>query len=240
MRDVLIIPFNGEESIVVACDNSGGIGLKKMDAVQVPYNTVAYYSFRVAVMECLAAGGHPIAVTVQNFCGEAAWQELIGGINRGADELRLTGLQITGSTESNFSLVQSAVGLTVLGKKKTSRADLRPRYTEDTKVAVIGKPLVGDEVMDNEAEAVPLTVFKQLCTLEDVTLLPVGSKGIYSELNGLFSNRTFKKTEIVSDLDIYKSSGPSTCVLAVFSKKKRGDIMKISGSYFHEIEVIEC
>lgn len=240
MRDVLILPFNGDESIVVACDNSGGIGLKEMDAVQVPYDMVAYYSFRVAVMECLAAGGNPFAVTVQNFCGEGAWGELIIGINRGIAELGLEELQITGSTESNFPLVQSAVGLTVLGKKKTSRTDLRPHFTDDTRIAVIGKPLVGDEVMENEAEAVPLVVFQQLCALEDVTLLPVGSKGIYFELNELFSNRTFKGAEIISDLDIHKSSGPSTCVLAVFNKKKKRDIMTLTGSYFYEIDVIEC
>ncbi|MBY0121183.1 ATP-binding protein [Bacillus sp. S/N-304-OC-R1] len=240
MRDVLIIPFNGKESIVVACDNSGGIGLKELDAVQVPYDTVAYYSFRVAVMECLAAGGNPFAVTLQNFCGEASWNELLLGINRGVAELGLKYLQITGSTESNFPLVQSAVGLTVLGKKKTSHKDLLPHFTDGTRIAVIGKPLVGDEVIENETEVVPLSIFKLLCVLEDAILLPVGSKGIFHELNGLFSNRTFIDTEIISDLDIYKSSGPSTCVLAVSNKKKMRDIMRVAGSYYYEIDVIEC
>ncbi|MFL6559685.1 MAG: ATP-binding protein, partial [Bacillus sp. (in: firmicutes)] len=62
MRDIVRIPFNGEDSLIIACDNSGAIGMKEHDLVRVPYETVAYYAFRVAVMECIAAGGVPISV----------------------------------------------------------------------------------------------------------------------------------------------------------------------------------
>ncbi|MEH7389554.1 ATP-binding protein [Bacillus sp. JJ1503] len=240
MRDVLIIPFNGEESLVMASDNSGGIGLKEMDEVQVPYETVAYYSFRVAVMECMAAGGKPFAVTVQNFCGEHAWNLLMDGINRGIEELGLEGIQINGSTESNFSLVQSAVGLTVLGKVKNDTVDHSLKFSEETMVAVIGKPLVGNEVVELEAEVAPLSLFKQFCLLEGVILLPVGSKGILYEMNQLFVNRTFRETEIAADLDVKKSSGPSTCFLAAFSQEKKEDIKAAAGPYFHKVEVIKC
>ena len=59
MMDALTAPFDDESSLVIACDNSGGIGMKEGDVVKVPYEVTAYYSFRVAVMECIAAGGTP-------------------------------------------------------------------------------------------------------------------------------------------------------------------------------------
>ena len=46
------------ETLVLASDNSGGIGLKDMDMVKTPYDVVAYYGFRVAVMEWIALGEH--------------------------------------------------------------------------------------------------------------------------------------------------------------------------------------
>lgn len=235
MRDVLIIPFNREESVIVASDNSGAIGLKEMDAVLVPYETVAYYCFRVAVMECMSAGGEPFAVTVQNFCGEDAWLSLLNGINRGVEELSLEGIQINGSTESNFNLLQSAVGITVLGKKKNAALDNHLYYSEQMKLAVIGTPLVGDEVIEREAEVAPLSVFKQLCSMEAVVIMPVGSKGILSELNQLFANQTFDYAEIETSLDIYKSSGPSTCFIIAFSIEKEAEIKSIANQYFHEV-----
>ena len=57
------------ETLVLASDNSGGIGLKDMDMVKTPYDIVAYYGFRVAVMECMAAGGAPISVVCIIFAG---------------------------------------------------------------------------------------------------------------------------------------------------------------------------
>lgn len=235
MRDVLTIPFNNEESVIVASDNSGAIGLKSMDAVHASYETVAYYCFRVAVMECMSAGGEPFAVTVQNFCGEDAWLSLLNGIHNGVKELGLEGIQITGSTESNFNLLQSAVGVTVLGKKKNISLDNRLYFSEQTKLAVIGTPLIGDEVVEREAEVAPLSVFKQLCSMEDVIILPVGSKGILSELNNIFTNRKFDGISIKTSVDIYKSSGPSTCFIIAFPIGKIDDIKEIASKYFHEI-----
>ncbi|KAB2328595.1 ATP-binding protein [Cytobacillus depressus] len=240
MRDVLIFPFNGEEAVVVASDNSGGIGLKEMDAVHVPYETVAYFSFRVAVMECMAAGGAPFAVTIQNFCGENAWTALIDGINRGIEELSLERIQINGSTESNFSLLQSAIGLTVLGKKQNGAEEHRVDFTEDLAIGVIGKPLLGNEVIEHASEVASLSLFKQLNFMDDVTLLPVGSKGILYELNQLFWNRTFEDSEIDTSLDIHKSSGPSTCFLAVFNQEKEAEIKAVARLHFHKVEVIKC
>ncbi|URM32905.1 ATP-binding protein [Cytobacillus firmus] len=237
MRDVLSFPFNSEETIVVASDNSGAIGEKEQDAVQVPYEIVSYYSFRVAVMECMSAGAQPFAAAIQNFCGDDAWDQLIGGIKKGADELGLTELQITGSTESNFNLLQSAVGLSVLGKRKGELPADALIYTEDTRIAVLGSPLVGQELIEREAEAAPLKIFKMINSIEDTETLPVGSKGILAELNGLFFNREFEVKDFESGVDLQKSGGPSTCFIAVFPEKKSEEIRKMAGHYFHLLDI---
>ncbi|MDQ0273231.1 AIR synthase related protein [Cytobacillus purgationiresistens] len=235
MRDIITIPFTSEESIVIASDNSGGIGLKAEDFVQVPYEMVAYYAFRVAVMECMAAGAKPFAVTLQNFCGEEAWQALTNGIAKGCSELDMSEVPLTGSTESNFSLDQSAVGLTVMGRMKPTHYTGAIKFSNQLNIAVIGTPLVGQELVEREEEAVPLSLFKQICQMNDVVLLPVGSKGILIELNTLFSNRTFRDDSVSSELDLHQSSGPATCFIAVFGHEKQEELQAATGRFFHKL-----
>ena len=116
-RDVTEIILNENEVLVLASDNSGGIGLKDLDMVKAPYDVLAYYGLRVAVMECMAAGAVPISVVMHNFCGDDPWNALVSGIEKGLHELGMTNVPITGSTESNFSLLQSALGMIVIGKR---------------------------------------------------------------------------------------------------------------------------
>lgn len=232
MRDVVEIPINGKGSIVVACDNSGAIGMKPGDVIHVPYETVAYYSFRVAVMECMAAGAEPFTVVLQNFCGEMAWEPLKKGIDKGLNELGIESLEVTGSTETNFSLEQSAIGVTVLGMRKPSKKTIVD-VTEQIDVAIIGLPLVGNEVIEEEAEIAPLSLFNKFCSIEDVVLMPVGSKGVFHELNKLFPNSAFIAGEC--KVDLYKSSGPSTCFIAVYPKRMKSKVVSIAGRYFNEL-----
>jgi hypothetical protein len=234
MRDVQLLSI-GKETLVLASDNSGAIGLKKLDAVQVPYDVVGYYTFRVAVMECYGAGAAPEAVILQNFCGDEAWEGLLKGIKRGLQELDVPAVPISGSTESNFTLVQSAVGLTVVGKRTKDVPLSSLLFQEDTKVAVIGLPLVGNEVIEQEMEVAPLPLVKKLSQLDEVVLLPVGSKGILYELNCLFSNRSFTKDEIKSVVDIEKTSGPSTCFLLSFPAEKQQIVKDVTGHFYHDL-----
>ena len=238
MRDILMIPFSEDENLVIASDNSGSIGLKEMDAVRVPYETVAYYSFRVAVMECMSAGAEPFAVTMQNFCGKDAWKALVKGIEQGIADLWKSNLSITGSTESNFSLHQSAVGITVLGKTRGRKAIDKLTYNNQTKIAVIGLPLVGPEVVEREGGVVRLAVFEQICELENVVTIPVGSKGILFELNGLFADLQFTEENLETNLDLTKSSGPSTCFIAVYPEMMKPKLISAAGRHFHQINYL--
>jgi hypothetical protein len=238
MRNVVTIPLSGSETLIIASDNSGAIGLKSNDLVQVPYETVAYFSFRVAVMECISAGGEPISVILSNFCGNEAWEELIKGIQKGLAELNLRDIPISGSTESNFDLTQSAIGIMVLGKKSPEIREVLD-YNERSKIAIIGKPLVGNEVIEQEDQIVPLSLFQKVSKLADVVVWPVGSKGIFCEMNRMFTNKKFLKEKKYLDLDIFKSSGPATCFIAVFQEDSEEELQKLTEDYFHLLSIKE-
>ncbi|OES45148.1 hypothetical protein [Domibacillus iocasae] len=205
MRDV--IRTNG---LVIAADNSGSIGGKEQDTVQAPYEVVGYFSARVALMECIAAGGEPFAAVLHNFSGDAAWKPLCKGIKKAAAELDCE-LELTGSTESNFTMQQSAAGFVAIGRhvRDTDQIEL-----ESVRYGVIGKPLVGSEVMACLDDVAPLSVFRQIAHMEGVyTVLPVGSKGIAYELMQLTGRSGH------CELDMIKSAGPSTCFIVAVKEE---------------------
>lgn len=236
MRDIITIPLNNQESLIMASDNSGGVGMKAGDHVQVSYETVAYYSFRVAAMECIAAGGVPISVILHNFCGDYTWSELVKGIQKGLEELGLEDVPITGSTESNFQLQQSAIGLVVLGKRSLLKEEERI-FSSELKFAVIGSPLVGNEVLDQADRVVPLSVFWKVTKLEKLMVWPVGSKGILYEMNQMLPNKRFTKEMIRTNLDVVKSSGPATCFIIAFEQELEEDLKNITAGYYHSLTV---
>jgi hypothetical protein len=236
MRDIITIPLNNQESIIMASDNSGGVGMKAGDHVQVSYETVAYYSFRVAAMECIAAGAVPISVVLHNFCGDHTWNELIKGIQKGLEELGLEKVPITGSTESNFHLQQSAVGLVVLGKRSLIK-ETEWTFSGNLKFAVIGSPLLGNEVIDQADQVVPLSVFWEVTKLEKLIVWPVGSKGILYEMNQMFLNKQFSKEMLNTNLDVIKSSGPATCFIIAFEQDREEELKNITAGYYHSITV---
>lgn len=232
MRDVQIVPLNKEEELIISVDNSGGVGEKEEDSVFVPYEIVSYFSFRVAVMECIAAGGMPFSVILQNFCGDEAWNQLVSGIEKGIQELDLgVEIGITGSTESNFSLEQSAVGITILGKRQIM---LKDQPIMNGKIAVIGSPLVGEEVILQAEQVVPLSVFLYMAQQNKYRLQPVGSKGIFYEL-GELKGTGFQEEDVDCSLNLLKSSGPSTCYLVEYEKEAEKELKRLTKGYFHEV-----
>lgn len=228
MRDAIVIPLNGNESLVVATDNSGSVGMKEQDDVKVAYDIVGYFSFRVAMMECLAAGAKPMTIVIQNFCGDHVWTDIVSGVRRGMKELGLEKMEITGSTESNFSLVQSVVGLNVIGVKSNEDGN---RKATIERVALVGLPLVGNEVMSNPDKVAPLSLFHQLSLHEDVRVWPVGSKGVGHELERMHPG--WIQSPLSENIDLHKSGGPSTSFLVGYPLEKEEEIKRFAGDYFH-------
>lgn len=222
-RDVLEVKTGGE-TLILAADNSGAIGRKEHDRVTVSYETLGYFSFRTAVMECMAAGGSPAAVILQNFCGDEAWASLEAGIARGQRELGMD-LPHTGSSETNMEMVQSALGILIVGRKEK---DLPLNTVE--RIAVIGKPLSGEEVLQNPELMAPLALFKELCGMQDMVLLPVGSKGIGYEWGRLTGDKALP-VPVQDAVDTLASAGPSTCFLAAYPEALEETVRETAGVF---------
>ncbi|MYL62265.1 ATP-binding protein [Bacillus hwajinpoensis] len=236
MRDGTVIGL-GDESLIITSDNSGAIGMKEQDHVAVPYDVVAYYAFRVAVMENIALGGVPVSVVMHNFCGDREWKALVSGIERGKRELDYNHeITITGSSETNMPLLQSALGVVVIGKQKQELSEVQ--LNDTTRFAVMGKPLVGEEVVNEETAIAPLELFRRVSEQEGVqAVLPVGSKGILYELNQLVDGVEVKECMVQTDLDLYKSSGPSTCFIVGYDGVVEECLLKRAGQYFNRVEI---
>ncbi|MBD1378703.1 ATP-binding protein [Metabacillus arenae] len=233
-RDVTIIPLNEEELLIISSDNAGGIGEKAEDLVKTDYETLARMTLRVAIMECLSTGAEPISIILHNFSGEKAWDLFVRGCEKLLAELHYENIEISGSSETNFDLLQSNIGITVVGKVQKRKLKIG-KTPPDSKIAVIGKPLVGVEVLREESMIAPLTLFLKLIGYAGVyECVPVGSKGILFETNLLFPNR--KIEEHHSDISLVKSSGPSTCFIVTYKSIFENEIREIAGNLFFSID----
>ena len=103
------------------------------------------------------------------------------------------------------------------------------------KFAVIGSPLVGEEVLNKASEVLPLSVFRSLCQLDDVFILPVGSKGVLHELKVMLGEGGLSDSSITCEVDLLKTSGPSTCILIAFPPALESTIRKQASKLYHPL-----
>ncbi|MBB3906671.1 ATPase [Anoxybacteroides rupiense] len=238
MRDVLFLPLYENEALVIAADGSAAIGLKELDLVCASYETVSYFAARVALMEALCVGAEPLAAVLQNFNGDESWGALCAGVRQALLELSLS-LPLVGSTESNFTTQQSAFGITVVGKvqNKQKRMGITPRHA---KFAVIGEPLVGDEVLKKQDRLLPLPLFRQLLSRSEIfELVPIGSKGIWYELQQLLNDNGLTASSCYCPLPLHASAGPATSLLISFQPEMEEAIRKMTNRYFFPIEIVQ-
>ncbi len=235
MGQPLFISVDKERELAIATDNAGGIGSKTDDIVHVPYETVAESLFRVSFMDCLAVGAAPFAVTISNFVGDEVWDELEQTVRNLGHSLGYT-LDITGSTESNMALSQSAISLSILGWVETSekRIGISP---EMSGVALIGKPLVGEEVLAHPEKIAPLELFVEVSKQKWVyEILPVGSKGIQQSVRELKQRNGWKNRGLDIPFDEKASGGPSTSFMITFDKQYKDELVHLAGKYKLSIE----
>lgn len=187
---------------IITIDNSGCIGSKELDAVQVPDDITAYFTARTAILEQLCAGAVPMQLLMANFSGDAVWTSYEQGFKRAFDEMKLTMPPLTGSSESNFQALQSAVSLTIIGKKQFQRG------IEGCAYFVVGEPLVGGDVIANPEKIAKLhELYEGLTTGIIEAIWPTGSKGIAKEIE------RFIGQGYTSDINLQTSAGPSCSVL---------------------------
>lgn len=227
-RDVRLFKLD-ERILVVGCDSAGAIGSKPLDKVKVDPLTVGRFTARVALMEVLATGAHPICLSCTlSVEPKPTGVEIVKGIR---SELRRSGfskIPMIQSTEKNFSVRQTGVGVTVLGVGR-SRALMIGRCKRDDVLVAVGIPFVGREVVEREnkhriADTEDLMILLGLPFVHE--LIAVGSKGISHEANVLASDSNLRFRPLRnSEVELKKSAGPATVVLCALSQS---DLSKFS------------
>lgn len=223
MRNAVII----DQQYVVTVDNSGCIGEKEQDVVKVSNELTAYYSARVGLFEQWCAGSHPTHLFLSNFTGDDAWKDYEKGISKAFEEIGEKMPPISGSTESNFQSLQSGISLMMVGKI------MRDLSAELCEWFIVGKPLVGEEVIKQQDNVVKLSeiyLLYKLGILERVW--PVGSKGIGAELERLFNG-----FQVECSLPLEKSAGPSTCVIVAVKKENIEQLKEIISAPLEPIKI---
>lgn len=230
--DVSILKVPTGHAIVAGSTSSGAVGPKIMDKVKVDGRVLGKFLARVALMDVIATGAFPLLLSVTlGVEKEPTGNEILEGIRRETRSLGLDPNQVLmENTEDNFETVQTGAGLTVVGFANEDELRLGKTSPGDLIVAV-GKPKVGDEVILAEAKG-------EIADLKNVTQLsqkkyvhdiaPVGTFGIADEARMMAYGvgRQLKLVE-VQELDLNKSAGPATVVLATVDKERLEDLMSL-------------
>jgi hypothetical protein len=230
VRDLTILSIDENRYMGISCDSCGAIGNKEYDVVKAPPNIVAYQTAKVALAELLSMGFTPIVLSdglavEMNDTGK----ELIKGFDKALSMLKTCKVHMTGSTEENMKTVQTSMGVTCIGL--CDKDKLKYKKTNSTDICILlGLPLVGNEVVNNPEKILDISDYENLYLCSFIhEILPIGSRGIFSELNGLskYNNLNFKYNDNIS-VDITKSAGPSCCCLVSVDSNDIENISKLT------------
>ncbi|NQT61076.1 MAG: selenophosphate synthase [Bacteroidetes bacterium] len=222
-RDLTILRLNNTQTLVISCDSCGGIGEKSSDVIQVSPEITGYYTAQVTLAEVLAVGARPIfLINTLSTEMDPTGNILNRGIEKALKEINLSeGTLITGSTEENIPMVQTALGLTAVGIIEGHPWSPAVSH-EGWGVYVVGKPKVGPAVAADEGRTI-LTLPDYVSLSEfpnPKEILPVGSKGIRyeAELMAHMSGLQICWEEDLS-IDIEASAGPATCAVISMNRE---------------------
>jgi len=215
---------------IVTTDNSGGIGEKPADLVAVPDRITAYFAARVTLLEQWATPAEPITILIHNFSGIGSWGNYVAGVTDLFHEAGLEVPSISGSSETNMDLVQSAMAVTMIGKRVEEPASGKVVWF------TYGTPLVGNEVRDRADEIASVALIHEAMKCGIVhRVWPVGSSGILEEVRFL-TGLTDARIETV--LDPLKSAGPSTVVLLAIPETKINEAATFFGRLLNKLIII--
>ncbi|KXS47439.1 AIR synthase related protein [Halanaerobium congolense] len=221
LRDISLLQINEKEVLVIACDSAGGLGEKKYDQVKVSNKILGKYTVKVPLMEVMSIGAEVISV-IDNLAVEykPTGKEIIAGIKENLKLLSSAEL-LNGSTEENIKTVQTALGVTVIGKITLEKLKKYTFSNKNNIIVAAGLPLVGENLMKYKSKAVNLKKFLQLKELDYISqFLPVGSKGILYEAKIMAKENNYDFELINNKLDLLKSAGPASVILLSLKEKK--------------------
>ena len=215
-RDAMLVPLESEELLVMACDSCGAIGMKEQDVVRIKPYISGKYTVRVSLMEVLSLGAELKGVTV-NICNELnpTGQEILDGIKSELEECHIE-VAVRFSTEKNMTTSMTALGVTVAGVVKKNHLLLQRSFPGDL-VYVVGKPKVGNEVVEDQGEIATTRILMELLKLDRIQeIIPVGSSGIKGEFDKFLKFNLFDIKYVDEiPIDIHKSAGPCTAMIVI-------------------------
>jgi len=230
-RDLLLFSLDTERILVVSCDSAGGIGPKPFDDVKVSGEVLGKFTARVALMEVLSVGATPICLTATlGVERKPTGIEIIKGVE---SELRFARLNartpILDSTEKNFTVSQTAVGVTIIGTVSSRYLKIGLCKHGDVVIAV-GSPCVGKDVIlgDREGRIADTRDVRALVKKSFVhEIIPVGSQGIMREAATMAqdSGLQLAPNENVN-IDCGKSAGPATVTLCAVPRSRARTLME--------------
>ena len=228
-RDLTLIDINDDQILVVSCDSSGGIGNKENDVVQTPPEIVGQFTAQVGLMEILAFGANPITIVdTLSVEMEDTGRRILNGIKKALEPLRFDlDNVITGSTEENFPVTVTGIGITIIGI--INKDSWKKPMTERGLIAVVvGVPRVGEEVLDDKGLIMDIQKLLDLKEKDYIKeILPVGSKGILYELEQMArTNNISFSLEDEQSINLKKSGGPSTCVIVSMEEGEYKNLKK--------------
>lgn len=230
-RDLTVIDINADQLLVVACDSAGGIGNKENDVVQTPPEVVGEFTAQVALMEILAFGAQPITVVdTLSVEMEDTGRRVLKGIEKALEPLDLDlDNIITGSTEENIPVTVTGIGVTVIGIINKNNWK-KPKTSKGQVAVVIGLPKMGNEILEDQGSIMDIEKLLKLKDNDAIEeILPVGSKGIFAELEQMAHTNNLDFTldkELSIEIDLKKSAGPSACVIASMDEKSYKNLEK--------------
>ena len=214
---------------IITTDNSGGIGEKSGDIVTAPDHVTAYFAARVALLEQWASHAEPVTIVIHNFSGSASWDKYVAGVTDLFQEAGLDLPTISGSSETNMELVQSAMAVTMIGQRR----DFLP--ADGLIWFTYGTPLVGNEVLEYADQVASLRLIRAALDNGIVDCIwPVGSGGILNEVRKMLSN---EEIQVVTELDAMKTAGPSTVVLLGIPEEKASEAIALFGAQLTKIQM---
>jgi hypothetical protein len=196
--------------------------------VHVGADVLGRFTVRVAMMETIAIGARPkcISLTIPIQRGKTS-SDIVAGVLR---EVSLLGyaVPVIESTENNFRVYQTGLGVTVIGIVKKAALRLGTAQRGDV-VLSIGSPFVGTRVISAEKEG----LIADLCDVIYLAglpyvheIIPVGSRGIRHETATLAKDSNLKFTGASLSIDSRQSAGPGTVILCCAPADRIGHIAK--------------
>jgi len=229
-RDIQVFRQGGG-FLTISADTLGAIGEKPGDHLRVAPEICARMTARVCLIETLAVGARPLALTALT-CNEhdPTGIRFMAGIQRELEDSGFSDLPVGGSSEDNMPTNMTALGITLLGQCD----NLLWRLAGDGDgVYLLGKPYVGQDVIAHFNELPDALQIRRLRELPYVgDMVPCGSRGIAWELNVL-ERETGLSVRQDSDIDpefLKKSAGPAACVILTASaplENMRNDLIRI-------------